>query len=364
MVHQVVKPEKIAAVAAVLLEQNLVVPGVFQREGIDQFKGADDDTINVVVEGILPYRSYGWRNDRSASLQFDEYKERKIPVTFGGDIYSGVRLTDEQNDFDLEGWTKLARKQTEAIGSGLEAKAIAHLLGADYEVILGVPEEYAEAGLMRRALIRAREALNKLRAPGATRTLLVGTEWEAALLEDEKLNLASNVGESEAVSSLREATIGRRYGFDIVVAPELPANEAYALVDSAFIFATGAPSVPQSVPFGATASHNGVALTWLRDYETEKRRDRSVFNTYQGFRSVTDVLAGVSKDGSVEEGEYEHFVRAIKLELGGDTVIPQLNAGTSDAKKKENEIAKLTGINQLKALAPVAVEDDEAPETP
>lgn len=346
MVHQVVKPEKIAATAAVLLEQNLVVPAVFQREGIDQFKGAEDDTINVVVEGILPFRKYGWRNDRSTSIQFDEYKERKIAVTFGGDIYSGVRLTDEQNDFDLRGWTKLARKQTEALGSGLEDEAVKHLTTQAYSVVLATPEDYAEAGLMRKSLIQARAVMNKLRTPGSSRTLIVGTNWEQALLEDEKLNLAQFVGEDEAVSSLREATIGRRYGFNIVVSQEIGSNDAYALGDSAFIFATGAPTVPQSVPFGATASHNGVALTWLRDYETEKRRDRSVFNTYQGFRSVTDVLAGVSKEGTVEEGQHEHFVRAIKLTLGGESVIPQKASGTAAQK----ELATFTGVDEIKPL--------------
>jgi len=348
--HQVVKPEKIAATAAVLLEQNLVVPAVFQREGIDQFKGAEDDTVNVVVEGILPYRKYGWRNDRSTSIQFDEYKERKIGVKFGGDIYSGVRLTDEQNDMDLQGWTKLARKQTEAIGSGLEDEAVRHLVNADYSVVLATPEDYAEAGLMRRSLIQARAVMNKLRSPGSRRTLIVGTNWEQALLEDEKLNLAQFVGDDEAVSSLREATIGRRYGFDIVVSQELGSNDAYALAESAFVFLTGAPTVPQSVPFGATASHEGVALTWLRDYETEKRRDRSVFNTYQGFRSVTDVLAGVSKEESVVEGQYEHFVRAIKLTLGGTSTIPAKSGGTSEAAKKANELATLTGVDEIKAL--------------
>ncbi len=349
MVHQVVKPEKIAATAAVLLEQALVVPAAFQREGIDQFKGVEDDTINVVVEGVLPYRTYGWRNDRSTSIQFDEYSERKIAVTFGGDIYNGVRLTDEQNDFDLQGWTKLARKQTEALGRGLEQKAVKHLLAAPYEVVLATPEDAAAQGKMRSSLIRARAALNKLRAPGSRRTLFVGSNWEQALLEDEKLNLASNVGEQEAVSALREATIGRRYNFDIVHAPELPSNEAYAFVESAFIFATGAPTVPQSVPFGATASHNGVALTWLRDYETEKRRDRSVFNTYQGFRSVTDTLIGV--DAETQQayvGEHEHFVRGIKLTLGGEDKIPAKTGGTAQSR----ELAKITNIDELAKAAP------------
>src|SRR4051812_2240968 len=106
--HNVVKPEVIVKAAAEALESKLVVPAVFQREGIDKFRGAKDDTVNVVVEGVLPYHTYGWRNDRSAEIVFDEYSERKFAMTFGDDIYSGVKLTDEQNEMDLHGWAKLA----------------------------------------------------------------------------------------------------------------------------------------------------------------------------------------------------------------------------------------------------------------
>jgi hypothetical protein len=132
--HQVVKPEKIAAAAATLLEQSLVVPAVFRREGIEQFKGAKNDTINVKVEGVLPFRTYGWRNDRSTEIQFDEYAEKTVAVTFGDDIYSAVMLTDEQNDFDLQGWAKLVSKQTDAIARGLEYKAVDYLRAAPYEI--------------------------------------------------------------------------------------------------------------------------------------------------------------------------------------------------------------------------------------
>ena len=83
--HDVVKPEQIAATAAVALEEALVIPAIFQREGIDQFKGAKNDAINVKVEGVLPFRSYGFRNDRSTEIQFDTYAEKTVQVTFGGD---------------------------------------------------------------------------------------------------------------------------------------------------------------------------------------------------------------------------------------------------------------------------------------
>lgn len=336
MVHAPVKPEKIAATAAVLLEEQLVVPAVFRREGIDQYKGAKDDTINVVVEGVLPYRTYGWRSNRASEVTFDEYSERKIAVTFGGDIYSAVKLTDEQNEFDMDGWAKLARKQTEALSRGLEAQATDYLIDAPYEVELGI----AASGL-RAGLIRARAVMNKLRVPGDRRVILVGTDWEAALLSDEKLNLAQNVGDGEAVSALREATLGRRFGFDFVVAQELPSDAAIAMVDSAFIFATGAPSVPQSVPFGASASHNGVALRWIRDYDSTRFQDRSIFNTYKGFRHVDDILVGKDAGtGQAFVGSYEHFIRAIKLNLDGSDVLPPASGGTAI----EAELRDITGL--------------------
>ncbi|KPC89300.1 hypothetical protein [Streptomyces sp. STCH 565 A] len=337
--HDVIKPEKIAATAAVALEEALVVPAIFQREGIDQFKGAKNDTINVKVEGVLPFRTYGFRNNRSAPIEFDRYEEKTVAVTFGGDIYSALQLTDEQNDFDLQGWAKLMAKQTEAVGRGLEYQAVDYIKDQEYAVTLGG----AVAGRdLRRTLIRARDVLNKFRIPKEQRTLLVGTDWETALLSDEALNLASNVGDAEAVSALREATIGRRYGFNIVVSNELAADKAIAMTQSAFIFATGAPSVPQSVPFGASASYNGVALRWVRDYDANYMVDRSVVNTFKGFRSVSDILLGRDDaTGQAFVSEHEHFVRAIQLDLDADAdVLPDPDG----PDPKAQELAAITGV--------------------
>ncbi|AXQ62335.1 major capsid protein [Streptomyces phage TinaBelcher] len=338
--HDVIKPEKIAATAAVALEESLVVPAVFQREGIDQFKGAKGDAINIKVEGVLPYRTYGWRNDRSTEIQFDTYAEKTVQVTFGDDVYSGVQLTDEQNDFDLNGWAKLMAKQTEAVGKGLEYEAVDYLLKAPYAVTLGGA---VSGRSLRKTLIRAREVMNKFRVPKEQRTLLVGSGWENELLSDPDLNLASNVGDAEAVSALREATLGRRYGFNIVTSDELPADTAVALVSSAFIFATGAPSVPQSVPFGAAASYNGVALRWIRDYDATRLTDRSIVNTYKGFRIVEDFLVGrdaqTPSQGFVSE--HQHFVRAIRLDLDAtEDVLPDPDG----PDEKAQELAAITGI--------------------
>jgi len=332
--HTNIKPEKIAATAAVALEEALVVPAAFTRKGIEEYKGAKDDTINVTVDGVLPYRSYGWRNNRSTPIQFDEYTERKVAMTFGDDTYSGIRLTDEQNEMDFDGWAKLASKQTEAIGRGLEYKATAAMEAAPFEVVVTLDEAN-----LRGSLIKLKAVFDKLRVPGRRR-IMVSSDLEVALLDDDKLNLASNVGEAEAVTALREATLGRKYTFDFIKADEL-SFDGVAMGDGGFVFLNAAPSVPQSVPFGAQASHNGVSLRWIRDYETEYQRDRSLFTTWHDFQYISDPLVG--RDGSDQSfiSTVNHFVRAVKVELGASYAVELGNA----------ELATITGITSTDGLS-------------
>lgn len=345
--HQVVKPQKLVNAAVGMLEQELLIPNLFTKQGVDQFKGAENDTISMKVEGILPFHDYAWRNDRSSPIVFDEYAERTLAVTFGGNVYSAVKLTDEQNDFDIDNWSKLLRPQSKAIARGLQRRAVNMLTSQAYNVTIG------NAGqALRGALIEARRVLNAFHAPKEGRYLLVGTEFESALLSDEKLNLAQNVGDSEAETALRTASIGQRFGFNIVVDQTIPADAAYAFTSSGFIFLSGAPSVPQSVPYGATTSFESIALRWVRDYDPLYMQDRSVVNTYAGFRSVPDVLVGWDKVNQKEiVSTQEHFVRGIKLTLDGK----------SDYPAAASELATITGVSDAKVWTPTGMKAETDP---
>ncbi|WJN62633.1 major head protein [Streptomyces phage phiScoe10] len=345
--HQIVKPEKLAATAVGMLEQELVIPNLFQKESVDQFKGADNDTLSVKVEGVLPFHDYAFRNDRSSPIVFDEYKERKIAVTFGGNVYSAVKVTDEQNDFDLDDWGKLLRPQVKAVARGLSRRAVNTLTGQTYNVTIGNAEQN-----LRGAIIEARRVLNAFNVPEGQRYLLVGTDFESALLNDEKLNLAQNVGDDQAESALLTATISNRFGFKIVVDQTIPADAAYAFAGSAFIFLSGAPSVPQSVPYGATTSFESIALRWVRDYDPLYMQDRSVVNTYAGFRSVTDVLVGWDEANNRElVSAGEHFVRGIKLSLDGASNYPAASG----------ELAKITGVSDARVWTPAGMKAETDP---
>lgn len=336
--HLIVKPEKLIATAVGLLEQDLTLANTFQKEGLEKFQGSEGDAYSMKVEGILPYRTYGWRNDRSTTIQYDELAERKVTVNFGDDVYSGVKVTDEQMTMDVEGWAKFLSPQTKAVGRGLQRRAVEHLVGADYAVTIG----NAEANL-RGAIIEARRVLNAFQVPAEERWLVVGTDFEGALLNDDKLNLAQNVGEGEAVSALREATIGRRYGFNIIVDQTIPSDEAYAYVRSAFVFVSGAPAKPRGATYGASTSYEGIGLSWVVDYDADRQQDRSVVKTFPGFRSVKDVLVGydeATKQEFVVPGE--HFVRGIKLTLDG----------ASDYPAAASDLAKATQVSDARVWTP------------
>lgn len=339
--HQVIKPQVLANTAVGMLEQELLIPNLFQKEGIDQFKGAEDDSVSVKVEGVLPYREYEWRNDRTNPIVFDEYKERKIAVSFGGNVYSAVKLTDEQNDFDIDSWSTLLRPQVKAVARGMGRRAVKTLTDQAYAVTIG-----GAVHDLKRACIEARRVLNKFQVPDGNRYMLVGSDFETALLADDRLSLASAVGDSEADSILKTATLGTRYGFTIVVDQTIPSDAAYAFADNGFVFVTGAPSVPQSVAFGATQSFEGLAMRWVRDYDPTYMQDRSVVNTYVGFRSVEDVLVGWDEANKTEVvSTDEHFVRGIKLTLEGTSTYPTT---TSD-------LGKITGVhttNKWQGTAP------------
>lgn len=330
--HKPVKPEKLAATAVGALEQKLVLPNLMTKQGIDQYRGADNDTVSVPVEGVLPFHEYGWRNDRSEPIEFDEYVERKVAVSFGGNFYSGVRLTDEQFDMDFSGWGKLLGKQTSAVGRGLEHAAQKEIVDADYNVVI---KDIAD--VLKPALIEARRVLNSFRVPGE-RVLVCGSDIESLLLANPELGLAQNVGDSEAENLLTDATIGRRYGFTIVRDDSIAPGDAYAFASTAFIFLNAAPSVPQSIKAGGTASFEGISLRWLRDYDPRYLMDRSVVNTYAGFQTVEDILVGWDEaKGSELITSDEYMIRAIKLTS---------DSGASVYPGATSELGKVTGVSK------------------
>ncbi|AUG87139.1 major head protein [Streptomyces phage Attoomi] len=298
MANAFLKAETIAATALGLLEREMVLSNlVWSNAGFD-FTGAKADTVTVRIPATTTAREYEWRNDRSADIVLDSLAEDSITVTLNKDIYSAIAVTDEELTLDIKDFgAQVLQPQVNAIAKAVDTGVATMIEGATY----GTPTVTLDPADPFLGLVDARAALNKNNIPQEGRTFLMGADVETALLKSGRIN---DVSKSGSDSALRNATVGRLAGFDLVVSNAIAPDAAYAFIPSAFVLATRAPAIPAGVTSGSSQSYNGLAMRWIRDYDAAKLRDRSILNVYAGYNVMTDKV-GASKK----------LVRAVKCDL-------------------------------------------------
>lgn len=130
-----------------------------------------------------------------------------------------------------------------------------------------------------RAIRAAHQVLSQRGVPLQGRVLVVGANWEAALLALDNLNKVNESGDSGV---LRQATLGRLYGFTIVVDYGLGANDAFAFQREAVTLATRTTASPRGAAFSSTVAAQGFTLRYLQDYDPTILTDRAVVDTFAG----------------------------------------------------------------------------------
>lgn len=322
--HGVIKPAKQIAAAHGILERELVLPNFFHKESIMKFAGSEGDTLTYKLPGVLPWREYEMRNDRTDPLIFDSFSEAKVSLTVTGRIYQGVRITDEQNDFDELGVLDVIPIQAAAVARGIEQTCVRAFNNVEYPVVIGKAEQDHFGAAME-----ARRILNRMGA-STRRTMLVGSDYGASLVQSERVSRAINSGDRIAATALEDARVGRLAGMDIIESSLIAPDEAIVFTGDAFTLFTGAPQPPTEVGLTAAArNYQGIAMTWLRDYETERLMRRSVLVTYVGAAPAQDFLQKYNETTRLpERSTTPHFVRGVKLSLTGASAIvnPDVNA--------------------------------------
>jgi hypothetical protein len=301
-------PEVIAAVALERLRRALVLPSMVTRMGLADFRGAKDDTVNIRVPAVLNARDYEWRT-RTAPIVVDELEEVSIPVTLDQHPYSAVAVTDEELTLDITSFAmQVLEPQVIAVAEKLEAIIATTMENANYAAG-DIP--YAEdptSSNFYAAAIDARKVLNDFHVPLSGRTILVGSGLEAAALKEDTLR---DVSQSGSPSALRDAIIGQIAGFTVVASQSVPENFGVAFHRSAFVYANVAPEVPAGVAFGSSQTEQGLAMRWIRDYDSQYLRDRSVLSAFAGSASVND---GRDPDSGGQPGPLNGTnVRAVKF---------------------------------------------------
>ncbi len=313
MPNTFLKPETISRTALGLLRRELILPRLVTRLGIEDFRGAKNDTVNVRVPARLTAREYEWRT-RTNPIVLDDISETSVPVVLDSHPYSAIAITDEELTLDIADFgIQVLNPQVLAVAEELEALVAVAIEGAPYDPAQFV--DYTETAdgagaAFYKALVDARKILNDAHVPAEGRFVALGSTVEAAVLKEDAFRKVNEAGSSDA---LREAVIGRAAGFTIIGNVQgLSPDFAVAAHRSAFAFANVAPEVPDGATAGGGMVFDGFALRWIRDYDPSYLRDRSVVSSFAGAASVNDG-PDVDIDGAGPGGPVPTNQRAVKF---------------------------------------------------
>lgn len=274
-------PEVYAAQALGLLQREIVLPRLFTRKGLSDFRGAKDFTVNMRVPASVAARTRDIGS--SATITTDELTESVVPVTLDTDVYSAVPVTDADLTLSISDFGEQVQlPQMRGIAEELEDMVAVALRDADWDAS---DYDFDGSDDAWQVLVELRRQLNVLEVPRSGRVLIVGYNVEAFLLEHD---LFVKANESGGTSALEDAIIGRKAGFTIVASGAIDPDFAYAVHSTAVCVGIAAPVVPEGATAGASVDHEGLAMTWLRDYDATTLRDRSVVHTFAGATSVEE----------------------------------------------------------------------------
>lgn len=323
MANAFLKPSVIASAAIGLLYRELVVARTVWTDAINpgEFAGALNDTVNMRIPARRTARKRTLR--AGTAIVNDVSNEFSIPVQLNTDVYNGAPITDEELTLDIVDFgAQVLNPQIRAVAEGLEDEVIDEIEGATYGTGMTINPDWTEFKVNGRPdwyLVAARAAklLDQKHVPSSDRTLLVGADVKEQIITDDRFARADSIGAEQAQSALRERTLGRIAGFNVVDSVDIDADAAYAYHRTAFVMATRAPLVPRGAtaasvrnigqPGGAVGFWDGVSVRWLSDYDYTNTTDRSLVNAWVGTATVLD------PDTPSNPASTKSLMRAVKI---------------------------------------------------
>lgn len=282
----VLTAQGISRVAIELLVRRLALPNTVTMVSGDEFSGGNGDTITVRVPQPSAARTQA---SPGATLTADDVNEIGVDLALAHK-YHLKNITDQELSYDLENFARqITLPQTQAVALGIEdslASVINGLAGEGAAVNWDATPTEADD---KDTILDARTFLGDNDAPPEDRYLAVAPDIAARLL---KYDFLSRVDASGSGQSLREAIIGRVFGFNVVESNALDAGESCAYHKSGFVMAVRAPVAPRGATSSASASAQGMGMRQIFQYDAGHAQDQSLVSAFVGAAAVYEDESG------------------------------------------------------------------------
>lgn len=285
----------ISKVAIELLVRRLALPRTVTMVPGNEFSGSNGDTITVRVPQPSAARTQA---SRGAALTADDLNEIPVDITMEHK-YHLKNLSDQEVEFDIENFARqITLPQVEAVAIGVEDElaAVMNALPAHATIEWDATDTDAEN---KATILAAREFLGDNDVPPEDRFLAVAPDIATRLL---KMDAFSKVNEAGTSSALRDAVLGRIYGFTLVESNALDAGEAVAYHRSGFVMSVRSPAPPKGASSSSSAAAQGVGMRQVFQYDASTAQDQSLVSTFAGAAAVFEDASGTDEARFVKIG--------------------------------------------------------------
>lgn len=287
MANTILTPDIIAREALMVLRNNAVMANLVHRDYSDEFVGAVGDTITVRKPATFV------ANEFNGNIAVQDATETGVPVVMDKHLDVSFAVTSKQMTMDIADFSKqLLVPAMQAFANKVDKYLIDLGEEATNRVI-------SSGTFNHNAMIDIRKHLAKNAAPLTDRRFVVGADLEADLLKDELFVNADKVGDNG--TALREASLGRKFGFDCYVdqnAGAIPGEPTYypaiGFHKNAMALVTRPLALPQGAAKSAIVNYDGFALRVVYGYDINTKTDTISIDMLCGVKLLDDKMIAVA----------------------------------------------------------------------
>lgn len=287
MANTILTPEVIAREALMVLRNNAVMAKLVHRDYSDEFVGKVGDTITVRKPATFV------ANEFTGEIELQDAKETGVEVKMDKLLDVSFAVSSKELSLDIADFSN------QFLVPAMQAfanKVDKYLIGLEAGATNRHPHASGEIGTAD--VLAARKLLSDHAAPLADRRFVVGTTAEAELLANELFVSAEKVGDEG--TSLREASLGRKFGMDIYADQNIVKNGDYtpaiAFHKNAMALVTRPLALPQGAAKSAIVNYDGFALRVVYGYDITTKTDTVSIDMLCGVAMLDNNLIAVVAD--------------------------------------------------------------------
>jgi coat protein Gp5 len=278
MPNQLLTVDVIAREAIATLYEQTVMAGLVHRDYEGDFTGNSGDTITIRKPATFVVNEF----NRTTGIVLQEAREGSTSLTLNKipDVSFAVtsedwsmRITDFSEQF-LQPAMEAISQYTDRLVLGLRAD------------ITQTVEYTPTAAHVSDVLIDAGEVLNRASVPTAMRRAVADTTLTALFQKDPLFVQADQVGDDG--TALREASIGRKRGFDNYMTQNITDGVSLAFKREAFALATRTLPLPRGIGAGqgSVVTYKGLGLRVIYGYDMSKKQDIVSIDCLMGVKTL------------------------------------------------------------------------------